>query len=212
MPIYNQSFLALQSASYNNSWENDDSNNDRQYMLIRDNPTTIHINEKTKKDNELLDIMKKYYEELEHRKQDLLLKKDIIKELDDPDDESINDIDFLQNIIKIKNKIYNMTNQYKLLQNVINDNETLNDTLERGNKIQSIINKITRYRTIIKDLENKEYIFESICTICQCDTITHCIIPCGHTYCNKCTERVVSNKTCYICRKQIKDNIKLYIL
>ena len=46
------------------------------------------------------------------------------------------------------------------------------------------------------------------CTICLDNTISHCCVPCGHTYCSDCI-----NKTdnCYICRGFILNKTKIYL-
>jgi hypothetical protein len=212
MPFQSSSLLATQSSSWNDSWNTNNPETDTRYMLLDE--YSVSINQKMNDDKDPLLLMKIYNQELENRKQDILNDEVKIKVIDDPCDETINDINFLQNIIKIKYKISQMTEKYKILQNEIKDNDTIpiNDKLEIQNTIQSLLNKIASYRMIIKDTEHKDDIFESMCSICQTDSITHCIIPCGHTYCNTCTKRVIANKNCYICRKQIKDKIKLYIV
>ena len=53
---------------------------------------------------------------------------------------------------------------------------------------------------IIENLSNK-------CTICYNTTITHCCVPCGHTYCYECINKT---NNCYICRGIIRNKIKIY--
>ena len=53
---------------------------------------------------------------------------------------------------------------------------------------------------IIENLSNK-------CTICYNTTITHCCVPCGHTYCSDCINKT---NNCYICRGIIQNKIKLF--
>ena len=53
---------------------------------------------------------------------------------------------------------------------------------------------------IIENLSNK-------CTICYNTTITHCCVPCGHTYCYDCINKT---NNCYICRGIIRNKIKLF--
>jgi hypothetical protein len=50
---------------------------------------------------------------------------------------------------------------------------------------------------------------EPLCSICIQDSITHAIIPCGHTFCTSCARKI--NLTCYICRGTIREKIKLYL-
>jgi hypothetical protein len=211
MPFQISSLLSTQSSSWIESCDINNSDIDTRYLLLSD--YSMYINQQLNDDKDPVLLMKIYNQELENRKQDILKNEVEIKVIDDPCDETINDINFLQNIIKIKYKISQMTKKYLILQNEIKENNTIpiNDKLEIQNTIQSLLNKIASYRMIIKDTEDKDNIIESMCSICQTDSITHCIIPCGHTYCNKCTECVFANKKCYICRKQIKDKIKIYV-
>jgi hypothetical protein len=134
----------------------------------------------------------------------------------------MDNVKFLQKIIKIKENIIELTKKLKILQNQAKEiNCTLDkdnsvdpfvkENLHIENKIKSLLSKITLYRNIIKD--NKETIpHESLCSICQTDSITHCINPCGHTYCNECVSRLKVGSNCYICRKIVTSKIKLYIL
>lgn len=47
-----------------------------------------------------------------------------------------------------------------------------------------------------------------ICTICMARNVTHAVTPCGHTYCEECTRTQMTS--CYICRVQIRDKLRLY--
>ena len=46
------------------------------------------------------------------------------------------------------------------------------------------------------------------CTICLTESISYAIVPCGHTFCGSCTRK--QNTTCYICRGQIRERVRLY--
>ena len=46
------------------------------------------------------------------------------------------------------------------------------------------------------------------CTICMGAEVTHAITPCGHTFCEGCSKSQMT--TCYICRTQIRDRLRLY--
>jgi hypothetical protein len=48
-----------------------------------------------------------------------------------------------------------------------------------------------------------------LCSVCLTDGVTHACVPCGHTFCLKCT----SHRTpfaCYVCRKPITQLMKLF--
>lgn len=50
---------------------------------------------------------------------------------------------------------------------------------------------------------------EPLCGICIAEPISHCVAPCGHTFCAGCIRRM--NLTCYLCRGVVKDRIKLFL-
>ena len=58
-------------------------------------------------------------------------------------------------------------------------------------------------------LEDKTKIIDETnkCSICFNNTISHCCVPCGHTYCNECINKT---NNCYICRGNIRNKIKLF--
>jgi hypothetical protein len=62
----------------------------------------------------------------------------------------------------------------------------------------------------INDIEYNEnyYNNDNNCPICYENKINSCCIPCGHTYCNKC---IKNTDNCYICRRYISRNIKIFI-
>jgi hypothetical protein len=49
---------------------------------------------------------------------------------------------------------------------------------------------------------------EPICSICLQDPVVFAVSPCGHTYCQNCIRR--QNTSCYMCRGQIKERVRLY--
>ncbi len=49
---------------------------------------------------------------------------------------------------------------------------------------------------------------EPICTVCLHETVQFALSPCGHTYCGTCMRR--QGNTCFMCRTNIKDRVKLY--
>jgi hypothetical protein len=62
----------------------------------------------------------------------------------------------------------------------------------------------------IYDIEYNEnyYNNDNNCPICYENKINSCCIPCGHTYCDKC---IKNTNNCYICRRYISRNIKIFI-
>ena len=49
---------------------------------------------------------------------------------------------------------------------------------------------------------------EPQCSICLQEPISCAIVPCGHTFCGNCSKK--QNTTCFMCRGQIRERIKLY--
>ena len=49
---------------------------------------------------------------------------------------------------------------------------------------------------------------EPLCCICLNDSVTHCISPCGHTFCTSCVKRQMTN--CYMCRTGIKERLRIF--
>jgi hypothetical protein len=108
--------------------------------------------------------------------------------------------------------------QYKSLLTVI---DTQDKIIEDKTKIISEFEKpfysrrmIINRNNIISDLkiklEEKNKIINEInkCSICIDNTISHCCVPCGHTYCYDC---INESNNCYICRGNIRNKIKLYL-
>lgn len=49
---------------------------------------------------------------------------------------------------------------------------------------------------------------EPVCSICLAEPVQFAVSPCGHTYCMNCMRRQIG--TCFFCRGQIRDKIKLF--
>jgi hypothetical protein len=49
---------------------------------------------------------------------------------------------------------------------------------------------------------------EPLCSICLHDTVGFTITPCGHTFCQTCVRKQITS--CFICRGQIRDRVKIY--
>ena len=133
------------------------------------------------------------------------------------------------NIINIIQTI-SLNNNEDLTNLYINYNEKIRDKYKQWqneyyepriesikNNIEIIADKLTNYRnffiylanTINKNNdENKK-----LCSICFENEVNICLIPCGHTICDKCNKNnnfsTIINK-CYTCRAKITDYIKIY--
>jgi hypothetical protein len=49
---------------------------------------------------------------------------------------------------------------------------------------------------------------EPLCMICLNESVSYAFSPCGHTYCNTCVRKQVSN--CFLCRGVVRDRVKLF--
>ena len=91
----------------------------------------------------------------------------------------------------------------------------LGDIFER-NKIQPIyVELVEAYRrfVIFREFVQMMRVVQSnenepLCTICLENMVTHCLNPCGHTYCETCLKRQVSS--CFMCRAPMTSRVKLY--
>lgn len=49
---------------------------------------------------------------------------------------------------------------------------------------------------------------EPLCCICLNEPVSHCITPCGHTFCSSCVKRQLTS--CYMCRSTVKERVRIY--
>jgi hypothetical protein len=139
---------------------------------------------------------------------------------------NIKDINDLKIQLQSKNGFIYEQELLEIRQNII---DALKLQLEDKNKIidnqtKYINNYKIQYRANIKDinalklqLEDKNKIINDLtikndetnkCSICLDNTISHCCVPCGHTYCSDC---INESNNCYICRGIIHNKIKIYL-
>ena len=124
------------------------------------------------------------------------------------------------NIIKIvqsNDKISCLNKENERLLSLITEQ---NKTIEDKNLIITELEKLSYSPKLLEirqniidalklQLEDKTKIIDETnkCSICFNNTISHCCVPCGHTYCNKCINKT---NNCYICRGIIRNKIKLF--
>lgn len=200
------------------------------------------------------DIMALYQEELNNRKK-------LLQNKSDDNELSLDEINFMSNLINLKNKakllltyknnlsvisssydknIHDLTkakieyetflDSYAYVMNVpfdIEYSDAHKDVISKfsslldmnkkekeniDEKINDILTQLTTINNIIKP-DDKPSVINQLCFTCQENNITHCLYPCGHTYCNKCILTVnIENTKCYACRSKIKSIVKLYML
>jgi len=49
---------------------------------------------------------------------------------------------------------------------------------------------------------------EPLCSICLNESVGFALVPCGHTFCNTCSRRQMTQ--CYMCRSQIRERVRLF--
>ena len=49
---------------------------------------------------------------------------------------------------------------------------------------------------------------EPLCCICLDESVSHCVTPCGHTFCSSCVKKQMTS--CYMCRSGIKDRVRIF--
>ena len=66
-----------------------------------------------------------------------------------------------------------------------------------------VLREFVQMFRIVQSNEN-----EPLCTICLERPITHCMNPCGHTFCEQCLKRQTSR--CVMCRTRVESTTRLY--
>ena len=121
---------------------------------------------------------------------------------------------------KIKNREFNSSVKKILESEMDKDlNKYLKTVTDNGtetrNKFQTLYSKYKSMTNKIGDLLNNEELGDEIvnnetsCPICYESKITHCINPCGHTFCEDCIKNL--NGECFMCRVKVKNVIKMFI-
>lgn len=113
------------------------------------------------------------------------------------------------NIQNIKDAIFSMKDEYKnsLIESFLNIVMSIKIETEKLTHINKLINS---YRNTIQlfDINNK--FIKGNCTICYENEVNICLVPCGHSFCKKCTNKSNTNK-CYICNQRYTSKNKLFL-
>ena len=112
-------------------------------------------------------------------------------------------------IDKFKKYIFNF--DYKNNNDL--DIEKINDILcgrikSMSNDILNKIEKTTAFKKLICECLDEKSKNIYLCQICLNENINTCLVPCGHTYCSTCSNKL---HNCAICRKGIQQRVKMYI-
>lgn len=93
--------------------------------------------------------------------------------------------------------------------------ETIRKIMKTQLELRSVI------ALAIKDVftENPLTSSSTDCSVCKVNTAARVFVPCGHTACEECAERIdpanhlinVGDRSCYFCRSNVERVIKLYL-
>jgi hypothetical protein len=85
--------------------------------------------------------------------------------------------------------------------------------LQLHTKLQTVTTQLSAYSDFIKT-GVKEMVGSDVkpysCTICFEKEISHCFIPCGHTFCEGCIKKSFTKK-CMTCRADIQKTTKIFL-
>ena len=156
------------------------------------------------------DFINKYREEQEKY---FKCEKDFNNEIE----KSKSEIKKLDLIVKFMNEIDQGACNDLLIEDTIDNLKKIsieidnNSNLEKTRKeyILSRIN-INKYLKMIKKINNMNV--SNVCPLCLTNTVSLYLNPCGHTCCDECYERLVSNqdRKCFLCRQHIMNKNPLY--
>jgi hypothetical protein len=91
------------------------------------------------------------------------------------------------------------------LKKVFQDNqleEAYKDFIENSKTVYILHDFINAFRQLVNAQT------EPICGVCLTEAVSFVTIPCGHTFCQTCSQR--QTLTCYICRSNVKERMKIY--
>lgn len=115
---------------------------------------------------------------------------------------------------KISGEITNLIFDNKLngyINNITKElHEKQNNFYLLHQKYKENVNKVSE---LLKSNELEDDIInnETSCPICYDNKVTHCINPCGHTFCSNCVKEYGPNAECFMCRTKIQSIIKMFM-
>ena len=120
-------------------------------------------------------------------------------------------------VLDTKNSNYELSEHGKKLLDVRNIKlESIKELIEDNVQLllkKNFLKKIIQLTKIDIDTTNIHDVSVSsvstLCSICDINNIKICINPCGHTFCESCSDKL--NKTCFICRRNADSKIKLFL-
>tara|TARA_X000000950_G_C13858708_1_gene637752 strand:+ start:342 stop:1091 length:750 start_codon:yes stop_codon:yes gene_type:complete len=160
------------------------------------------INDYKREQINMIQLEKLYQDEVNHTNK-------LIKSLS-----SYNDI-----VIKLEKEYINSSDSKENVDNIINNISLIVDKISNNNKLNEAKNnyftsrnKLLSYFELVKYL-NKDNM-GSTCSLCYINQVDHFMLPCGHTLCSSCKNRLNLNQNdnCIYCRKNIESFKSLYYI
>ena len=69
--------------------------------------------------------------------------------------------------------------------------------------------RFTALRSVLQSLHaGQDVTGGPVCSICMTDRITSVLVPCGHGFCNSCSQK--QRNTCFLCRCTVRDRQRVY--
>jgi len=69
--------------------------------------------------------------------------------------------------------------------------------------------EVSKYRNICSLSKSADLINRYICFVCVENPVDHCLDPCGHVMCSRCSSKIKTN--CPFCRSTFRSKIKMYL-
>lgn len=90
--------------------------------------------------------------------------------------------------------------------------EKIDERIEtKKEAIDKLNDSINVYKRALKSFETDKILFGKYkCTICFENEVTHCLMPCGHTFCDACSKKL--QKKCFACNGEVKEVTKMFML
>lgn len=117
-----------------------------------------------------------------------------------------NDLD----LVRMKNEIFLVDNKY--IESLYDICQKIDGKIATEvSKLDNVTNFIEKYKKALNSFNIDKKVFNKYkCTICYEHEVTVCLMPCGHTFCRGCSEKVVKN--CFACNSIVTNRNKIYLL
>lgn len=76
--------------------------------------------------------------------------------------------------------------------------------------MNSYVDFVSTYKSIVNNCADKKILNKFKCTICFENEVKICVTPCGHTFCEDCSKKLVQK--CFVCNRIVKEKNKMFFL